>query len=116
MFVSYSEIKVSVIVKHMQHISIIRAFFLPGWRDLLSFSVPGGAEKIAGLWFAWGDQHLVLQSHRSTMGVICLLPETMKTICPPGGHSALWFISTSNVCHRAADCGGNQEGTLFICM
>ena len=45
MFVSYSEIKISVIVKHMQHISIIRAFFLPGWRDLLSFSVPGGGKK-----------------------------------------------------------------------
>ena len=28
--------------------------FLSAWGDLLSFSVPGGPEKIAGLWFARG--------------------------------------------------------------
>ena len=52
MLVSCSEINVSVIVKYVQHIGIIRAFCLPEG-DLLSFSVPGGTEnKPAGLWFA----------------------------------------------------------------
>ena len=44
MFVVYTEVNISVIVKNMS-----------AWgRDLLSFSVPGGTEKIAGLWFARG--------------------------------------------------------------
>ena len=34
-------------------LQIIRAFCLP-WGDLLSFSRPGGTEKIAGLQFARG--------------------------------------------------------------
>ena len=38
----------------MQHVGIIWACSLPGV-DLLSFFVPGGTEKIAGLWFAMGD-------------------------------------------------------------
>ena len=51
---SCSEISVNGIVKHVQHIEIARAFCLLGY--LLRFSVPKGTEKIAGLWFAWGDQ------------------------------------------------------------
>ena len=51
MFVGFSEISVSIAVKHVQNIGIIRTFCLPG-RDLLSFLVPEGTEKIAGLWFA----------------------------------------------------------------
>ena len=31
--------------------------FLSTWGDLLSFPVPGGTEKIAGLWFAWEYQY-----------------------------------------------------------
>ena len=42
----------------MQNIGIIGPFCLPG--GTLSFSVPSGekgAEKIAGLWFAMGEQY-----------------------------------------------------------
>ena len=53
MFVGCSEISTSVIVKHKQHIGIIRAFCLPGWggggQEGLSFSVPVGTEKLLGL-------------------------------------------------------------------
>ena len=56
MFVGCSEISISVIVKHMQNIGLkSRLFDYQG--DLLSFSVPGMTEKIAGLWCAWGDQY-----------------------------------------------------------
>ena len=52
MLVSCSEINISVIVKYVQHIGIIRAFCLPEG-DLLSFSAPGGTEKSPdGLRFA----------------------------------------------------------------
>ena len=55
MLAGCSEISISVIVKHVQHIGIIRAFCLPGGGgDLLSFSLHGGTKKIAGLWFAGG--------------------------------------------------------------
>ena len=53
MFVGCSEISVNFIVKHKQHVGII----WPSWGDLFIFSVLGGREKNAGLWFAWGDQH-----------------------------------------------------------
>ena len=43
MFAVSSEISLSVIVKHKQHIGIIRAFCLLGG----TFSVPGATEKIA---------------------------------------------------------------------
>ena len=46
-FVGCSEIGVSVISKYVQHTEITRALCLPRG-DLLSFSVPGGTEKIAG--------------------------------------------------------------------
>ena len=59
MFVGCSEISVSVIVKHVQHIGIVRAFFLPG-ENLISFSVPEGTEKIAGLWLAKGESVPIL--------------------------------------------------------
>ena len=39
----------------MQHVEIIWSFCVLGG-DLLSFSVPGGTEKMDGLWFAKGDQ------------------------------------------------------------
>lgn len=54
MFVGYSEISMSVIVKHVRHIGIVRAFGLPGV-NLINFSVSGGTENIAGLWFAKGE-------------------------------------------------------------
>ena len=53
MFVGCFEISISVIVKHVQSIGIIRAFCLLGG-DLLRFSVPRGTEETAGLWFAGG--------------------------------------------------------------
>ena len=46
MFARRPEISISVIVKHVQHVGIISAFCLRG-----------GTEKIAGLWFARGDQY-----------------------------------------------------------
>ena len=55
MFVGCFEISVSVIVKHVQSIGIIRGFF-SAWGDLVRFSKPRGTEEI-GLWFARGDQH-----------------------------------------------------------
>ena len=48
MFVGCSEIRINVIVKHVQHVGIIWACSLPGMDLLLSFSVPGGTEKVAG--------------------------------------------------------------------
>ena len=54
-----SEIIVSVIVKHLQHVEINRLFIYLG--DLLSFSMPGGQKKWlgCGLWFAKGAQYAV---------------------------------------------------------
>ena len=51
MFVGCFEININVTVKHVQHVEVILTCSLP-WVDLLSFSVPEGTEKIAGLWFA----------------------------------------------------------------
>ena len=47
MFVGCSEISTSVIVKHVPHVGIIRAFCL-FFGDLLSFSVTGRQEKLLG--------------------------------------------------------------------
>ena len=56
MFVGCSGISISVIVKHVKHWNY--QGFLSAWGgDLLSFKVPGGTEKISGLWFASGDQY-----------------------------------------------------------
>ena len=56
MFVGCSEISISVIVKHVQHVEQGPFVCLGG---LLSFSMTGGTKKIAGLWFVagWGDQY-----------------------------------------------------------
>ena len=56
MFVVCSEISISVIVKHVQHIGIIRVFCLPGmgWGG---GGGGGGGKKSAGLWFACGLLH-----------------------------------------------------------
>ena len=56
MFVGCFETSTSAIVKHVQHVGIIRAF-LSAWGDLLSLWEPGGTEKIAGLSFTEGDQY-----------------------------------------------------------
>ena len=50
MFVGCSEINIVVIVKHVQNIEIVRAFYLPG--GACSVFQSGGTEKIAELWFA----------------------------------------------------------------
>ena len=53
MYVGCSEIGVSVLVKHVQHVRIIRVFCLPGG---LNFSVPGWTEpggiKFFSVWEA----------------------------------------------------------------
>ena len=48
MSVGCSKIRISVIVKQVEHIRIVRTFYLPG--GFLNFSVPGGTEKFGGLW------------------------------------------------------------------
>ena len=47
MFVGCSEIRINVIVKHVQHVGIIWTCSLPG-AELLSFSVPWGQKELLG--------------------------------------------------------------------
>ena len=56
MLAGSSEISINVIAKHVCYVGTTWACGLPG-ADLLGFSVPGGREKIAGLWFALGNQY-----------------------------------------------------------
>ena len=53
MLVGCSEISISVIVKHVQHDGIIRAFMCLG--GLIKFFSAWGTEEITGLWFAMGE-------------------------------------------------------------
>ena len=55
MLVGCSEISISVIVKHVQHVGIIRVFVCLGGLTIF-FQCLGGPEEIVGLWFARGDQ------------------------------------------------------------
>ena len=55
MIIGCSEISISVIVKHVQHVGIIRAFVCLG--GLNKFFSAWGDRKIACLWFARGDQY-----------------------------------------------------------
>ena len=55
MFAGFYEINISYIVKHVQHFGIVRAFSLL-W-GLAKFFSAWGTEKIAGLWFARGNQY-----------------------------------------------------------
>ena len=48
MFAGCSEISVSAIVKNLQHVEIIRAFYLPG--GLVKFFSAWGTAKMVGLW------------------------------------------------------------------
>lgn len=62
MFIGYSKISISVIIKHVQHIRITRAFYLPvgflfACGLFKSFSVPGVTGKNYRLWFTRGDQY-----------------------------------------------------------
>ena len=57
MFADCSEISINVIVKHLQHVGIIWTCSLPGM-GLLSFSVPGGTEKLRGCGLLEEDQYL----------------------------------------------------------
>ena len=54
MFVGCSEIGISIIVKHVQHVGIIRAFCLPGGL-VKFFQCLGRQKKTAGLLFVRGD-------------------------------------------------------------
>ena len=56
MFLGCCEVSISVIAKHMQNIGIIRAFCLPEG-GLVKFLSAWVTEKIAGLWFARGNQY-----------------------------------------------------------
>ena len=58
MFGGSSEIDIKVIVKHEQHIGIIRVF-LSAWGNLLSFSVHLGTEKLLGCGLLGGSVHRV---------------------------------------------------------
>ena len=55
MFAGCSEISISVIVKHVNHIGILRAFCLP--MGLIKFFSAWADKKIAGNWFAREDQY-----------------------------------------------------------
>ena len=59
MFVGCSEISISVFVKHVQHIEIIRNYKrnigITYWN--YKFFSAWGTEKIAGLWFVRVDQY-----------------------------------------------------------
>ena len=70
------EISINDIVKRAQSIGIIRGVI---WGDLLRFSVPGGTDEVAGLWFAMG---ISAQADSEGMGAFFkayLLKE--KTFC-----------------------------------
>ena len=67
MLVGISVIGISVIVKHVQQVRIIRAFCLLGGGDLLGFSVPRWTEKIAGLGFAGGESSTQADSMKSSV-------------------------------------------------
>ena len=69
MLVGISVIGISVIVKHVQQVRIIRAFCLLGV-DLLSFSVPRWTEKIAGLGFARGESSTQADTMKSSVGFV----------------------------------------------
>ena len=56
MFVGCFEVSISVIVKHVRDVGIIRAFCLPGGTYSV-FHCLGGQKKNAGFWFAKGDQY-----------------------------------------------------------
>ena len=70
MLVDISVIGISVIVKYVQQVRIIRAFYLLGGGDLLSFSVPRWTEKIAGLGFARGDSSTQADTMKSSVGFV----------------------------------------------
>ena len=69
MLVGISVIGISVIVKHVQQVRIIRAFCLLGG-DLLRFSVPRWTEKIAGLGFARGESSTQADTMKSSVGFV----------------------------------------------
>ena len=56
MFVGCSEISISVIVKHVQHIGIIRAFCLPG-ETCQVFQCPGRQKNLLDCGLLVGDQY-----------------------------------------------------------
>ena len=82
MFVGCSEISISVIVKHVQHMGIDRA--LSPWGGLISFSVPGGALKNAGLWFARGcrviTQAYTMGGCHKTLGITIALKISLNLL------------------------------------
>ena len=58
MFAGCSEISECVIGKHVQHVGVIRSFYLLGGTcGLVKFFIAWGDKKIAGSWFATGDQY-----------------------------------------------------------
>ena len=69
MLLGCSEISVSVVVKHVQHIKIISAFCLPGG-DLLSFLVPGEQKKLLGCGLQGGSVPRLTQCHSFSIRMI----------------------------------------------
>ena len=58
MFVGCSEVSISVIIKHVQHIGIIRAFYLSGGTYKVFQYLNGGWQKqLLGYGFLGGDQY-----------------------------------------------------------
>ena len=72
MFVGCSEISISVTVKHVQNNGLIsRLFVYLG--ELAKFFSVWGPEKIAGLWFAFGEGGGGISTQADTMWIFLLL-------------------------------------------
>ena len=69
MCVGCFEISISVVVKHVQSIGIVRAFCLPG--GLVKILSARGTEEIAGLCFARGGGGGGVSTQADTMVYIC---------------------------------------------
>ena len=73
-FAGCSETRISVVIKHVQHIGIIRAFCLPGG-DLLVFSLWGQTNCCIVVFE--GDQHPGWHYAMSTIRLTCLERKVM---------------------------------------
>ena len=69
MLLGCSKISVSVVVKHVQHNKIIRAFCLPRG-DLLSFLVSGEQKKLLGCGLQGGSVPRLIQCHSFSIRMI----------------------------------------------
>ena len=79
MFVGCSEISISVIVKHLQHVGIIRAFCLPG--GTFKFFSAWRTENIAGFWFVGSEPRLTLWMCEICSKLTIKTPKRRQRLC-----------------------------------